>query len=56
MHASSGRLTHGFFHSPAPLLQALPHGLPISAAFAESAVNEVMAKRMNKNQRMRWNR
>jgi hypothetical protein len=31
-------------------------GLPISTAFAESAVNEVVAKRMNKNQQMRWNR
>jgi hypothetical protein len=50
------RLTHGFFHSSAPLLQALPHGLPILTAFAESAVNEVMAKRMNKKQQMRWNR
>jgi hypothetical protein len=42
---------------------SLPHfgkryraGLPISTAFAESAVNEVVAKRMNKNQQMRWNR
>jgi hypothetical protein len=31
-------------------------GLPISTAFTESAVNEVVAKRMNKNQPMRWNR
>jgi hypothetical protein len=42
---------------------SLPHygkryraGLPISTAFTESAVNEVVAKRMNKNQQMRWNR
>ena len=31
-------------------------GAPISTAFAESAVNEVIAKRMNKSQQMRWNR
>jgi hypothetical protein len=29
---------------------------PISTAFVESAVNEIVAKRMNKKQRMRWNR
>jgi hypothetical protein len=28
----------------------------ISAGFAESAANEIMAKRMNKKQQMRWNR
>jgi len=26
------------------------------AAFVESAVNEIVAKRMNKKQQMRWNR
>jgi hypothetical protein len=31
-------------------------GEPISTAFVESAVNEVIAKRMNKKQQMRWNR
>jgi len=31
-------------------------GEPISTAFVESAVNEIVAKRMNKKQRMRWNR
>jgi hypothetical protein len=31
-------------------------GLPISTAFAESAVNEIVAKRRNKNQQMPWNR
>jgi hypothetical protein len=31
-------------------------GLPISTAFVESAVNEIVAKRMNKAQQMRWNR
>ena len=31
-------------------------GEPISTAFAESAVNESLAKRMNKAQQMRWNR
>jgi hypothetical protein len=42
---------------------SLPHygkryrtGLPISTAFTEFAVNEVVAKRVNKNQPMRWNR
>src|SRR5215208_355413 len=29
---------------------------PISTAFVESAVNEIVAKRMNKKQQMRWNR
>jgi hypothetical protein len=28
----------------------------ISTAFVESAVNEIVAKRMNKAQQMRWNR
>jgi hypothetical protein len=32
------------------------HGEPISTAFIESAVNEIVAKRMNKKQQMRWNR
>ena len=31
-------------------------GEPISTAFVESAVNEVVAKRMNKAQPMRWSR
>lgn len=31
-------------------------GLRISTAFTESAVNEVIAQRMNKKQQMRWNR
>ena len=31
-------------------------GLPISTAFAESAVNEILSKRMIKKQQMRWNR
>jgi len=31
-------------------------GEPISTAFVESAVNEIVAKRMNKKQPMRWNR
>ena len=29
---------------------------PISTAFVESVVNEIVAKRMNKAQQMRWNR
>jgi hypothetical protein len=31
-------------------------GEPISTGFVESAVNEIVAKRMNKKQQMRWNR
>ncbi len=31
-------------------------GEPISTAFVESAVNEIVAKRMNKAQQMRWSR
>ena len=31
-------------------------GEPISTAFVMSAVNEIVAKRMNKKQQMRWNR
>jgi hypothetical protein len=31
-------------------------GAPISTAFAESAVNQIIAKRMIKRQQMRWNR
>ncbi len=31
-------------------------GLPISTAFLESAVNEILSKRMIKKQQMRWNR
>jgi hypothetical protein len=31
-------------------------GEPISTVFVESAVNEIVAKRMNKKQQMRWNR
>lgn len=31
-------------------------GEPISTAFVESAVNEIIAKRMNKKPQMRWNR
>jgi hypothetical protein len=31
-------------------------GQPISTAFVESAVNEIVAKRMTKRQQMRWSR
>ena len=31
-------------------------GEPISTAFVESAINEIVAKRMTKAQQMRWNR
>ena len=32
------------------------NGEPIPTAFVESAVNEIIAKRMKKKQQMRWNR
>src|SRR5262249_32977230 len=32
------------------------HGEPISTAFVESAVNEIVARRMIEKQQMRWNR
>ena len=32
------------------------NGELISTAFVESEVNEIIAKRMNKKQQMRWNR
>jgi hypothetical protein len=32
------------------------HGEPISTAFVESAVNEIVSRRMIKKQQMRWNR
>jgi hypothetical protein len=32
------------------------NGEPISTAFVENAINEIIAKRMNKKQQMRWNR
>ena len=32
------------------------HGDPISTAFVESAINEIVARRMVKKQQMRWNR
>jgi hypothetical protein len=32
------------------------NGEPISTTFVESSVNEIIAKRMNKRQQMRWNR
>jgi hypothetical protein len=35
---------------------AAVEGEAISTAFVESAVNEIVAKRMNKAQQMRWNR
>jgi hypothetical protein len=50
-------------HAPERNQDALVHyasrhrrGEPISTAFVESAVNEIVAKRMNKKQQMRWNR
>jgi hypothetical protein len=32
------------------------HSEPISTAFVESAVNEIVSRRMIKKQQMRWNR
>ena len=42
----------------APVHCAARHknGELISTAFVESSVNEIIAKRMNKRQQMRWNR
>jgi hypothetical protein len=64
--AGIGRLEHHLGKLPAYLERnqgALVHyaarrrnGEPISTAFVESAVNEIIAKRMNKKQQMRWNR
>jgi hypothetical protein len=64
--AGIGRLEHHFGELLAYLERnqgALVHyaarrrnGEPISTAFVESSVNEIIAKRMNKKQQMRWNR
>jgi hypothetical protein len=40
----------------APYAARRRRGEPISTAFVESAVNEIVAKRLNKAQQMRWNR
>jgi hypothetical protein len=53
---SNWRLTHGFFRPPALSQRRYRASLPISTVVAESAANEVVAKRMNKSQQMRWNR
>jgi predicted solute-binding protein len=37
-------------------VSAIQRGFRISTGFAESAVNEIIAKRMAKKQQMRWNR
>lgn len=39
-----------------PTTEAFPFQIPHIGRFAESAANEIMAKRMNKKQQMRWNR
>ena len=39
-----------------PYVARRRRGEPISTAFVESAVNEIVARRMNKAQQMRWNR
>jgi hypothetical protein len=64
--ASIGRLEHHVGELLAYLERnqgALVHyaarrrdGEPISTAFVESSVNEIIAKRINKKQQMRWNR
>jgi len=43
-------------HALVPYAARRRRGEPISTAFVESAVNEIVAKRMNKKQQMRWNR
>jgi hypothetical protein len=35
---------------------AFTHAAALTTAFVESAVNEIVAKRMNKKQQMRWDR
>ncbi len=52
------RPTPEFATSPAlvPYAARRRRGKPISTAFVESAVNEIVAKRMNKAQQMRWSR
>jgi len=39
-----------------PYVARRRRGEPISTAFVESTVNEIVAKRMNKKQQMRWSR
>ncbi|MDB5243472.1 MAG: hypothetical protein JWP57_4097 [Spirosoma sp.] len=43
-------------HALVPYAARRRRGEPISTAFVESTVNEIVAKRMNKKQQMRWNR
>jgi len=43
-------------HALVPYAARRRWGEPISTAFVESTVNEIVAKRMNKKQQMRWNR
>jgi hypothetical protein len=50
------RLCHATRHALVSYGQRRHEGLPISTAFVESAVNEILSKRMIKKQQMRWNR
>jgi hypothetical protein len=51
------RLTHGFFPPSYPITAPVTGlSLPISTAFAESAVNKAVAKRRHKHPPMCWNR
>jgi hypothetical protein len=47
---------HANRHALVNYRQRRHEGLPISTAFVESAVNEILSKRMIKKQQMRWNR
>jgi hypothetical protein len=56
---SSERTRERWSVTPPPLRAPVArrrNGEPISTAFMEGAVNEIIAKRMNKKQQMRWNR
>jgi hypothetical protein len=43
-------------HTPVNYGARRRRGEPISTAFVESAVNEIVSRRMTKKQQMRWNR
>jgi len=47
---------HANRHALVSYGQRRHEGLPISTAFVESAVNEILSKRVIKKQQMRWNR
>jgi hypothetical protein len=55
LERNQGALVH-YVPSLACSVARRRNGEPISTAFVESLVNEIIAKRMNKKQQMRWNR